>query len=237
MKSHSFSIVLLALLFSNISTSLAVPNPLKAAATSLNAVLPTESLTELFEGILPKPPPGFRTRITTTDTRPLNPVSVYLVAIGYLYVHYHDLWNGLTIVQAPISDPATMGVNNDVTGRYIDPFHPDFSITYNYGATRLQASDIFTALFKALIIVAHDGGYRPFNFLNAARTQQSSGATVATFLEILSRMIVGKKMMQEVEFAFEEREGGRGWRRVAVGFFFGMQGRRVPGGGGQITTS
>lgn len=121
------------------------------------------------------------------------------------------------------SEPAALrrsshGSNTGDSGRYIDPDNKDWSIVYEWRPPRINNKDIFTAIIKAIIIVAYDGTHEPFDYLNALSATGScalniheirreptkpSGIVALTQLFMLADMVVDQGRFENLEFALE----------------------------------
>ncbi|KAI4266798.1 MAG: hypothetical protein LQ337_008660 [Flavoplaca oasis] len=170
-----------------------------------------------------------------------------------IYIHVHDILIGMLSIQGlppqntlynipntlPSSDilPANSSLTaNDDSGTYLDP-HNRYAIPYSWSAPRINSKDIFTCIMEAIIIIAHDGAARSFQYLNAVSVsgnvalhvkgisapgeEKDMGLVVVKPLLVkVAGLFIQQRRFDTLDFAYEEvRERGERVRRFEGWFF------------------
>ncbi|KAL8711830.1 MAG: hypothetical protein Q9220_003774 [cf. Caloplaca sp. 1 TL-2023] len=131
------SVSSILLLYLSAVLSLPDPSP-QVNGTSLNLSLSSPGAVRVGQGTTPNPPPGFKTQIKYINTRTLNPLSVYLTAIGYTYAHHVLPWTTGMHQEQPYTTPEHDIAINVILG----PFRP--------GVPALEIGHVMLALFAGV---------------------------------------------------------------------------------------
>ncbi|KAL8689374.1 MAG: hypothetical protein Q9218_004943 [Villophora microphyllina] len=121
--------------------------------------------------------------------------------------------------------------NDGESGRYIAPGHPELSLVYDFDGPKLNSKDVFTAIIEGMIIVAHDGSKKPFDYLTSVsasrqcalhlrqvrKSTSATGLMAAASLEMLADLVVKKRRFQTVEFALDRGQEPDKRERAVVG--------------------
>ncbi|KAI4170327.1 MAG: hypothetical protein LQ343_005080 [Gyalolechia ehrenbergii] len=125
----------------------AVPQPHPSGYPKLPRLSIPDAPSTVSKGYPPRPPAGFRTKVTYTDSRSLNPIQVYLFAIFFLFAHPEQGWD----VPFP-SEGVVTRAKCDVAVYVHNPSRS--------GSYTLRTGDVLRGLYNGVVAMS-DGHFQP----------------------------------------------------------------------------